>query len=156
MTEIIVPENITWIDARNPKYINTANTLIELEVNFEHIPEQWVTCMIQASGDLPHIHQLWNETVNGDYGTIAAFEAEVITGDQAILVLRGEVANKLLEIEQEWDMNNLTTEQTTYKTALNNLVANHASANVSVELHFNDDDEDDEVWTNVTWPTKPS
>ena len=43
MTEIIVPENITWIDARNPKYINSANTKIELEVNFEHIPEQWVT-----------------------------------------------------------------------------------------------------------------
>ena len=155
MSEDIIPDDITWIDARNPKYINTANTLIELEVNFEHLPEQWVSCVVQASGDLPHIHQLHAEAANGDFGTIAAFAPETHTGDQAILMLRGAVIEKLNEIEDEWDMDNLTTEQTTYKTALDNLVANHTSANVSVELHYNDEDEDDEVWTNVTWPTKP-
>lgn len=66
--------NITYTEARNPRWGNAEQTVIILEVNFDHLPEEWVEFGAIASGDYDHTHQLFASAVNGDFGPIAEFE----------------------------------------------------------------------------------
>ena len=71
----IDPMQITYTAARNPKWVDAENTMIELEVNFSHLPEEWVPFAAVASGDYPHTHKLYAAAVAGDFGTIAEYVA---------------------------------------------------------------------------------
>lgn len=158
--------NLTYSAVRNPKWGDQANTIIVCEVNFDHEPDEWVEFAAVASGDLPHAHDIFAECVAGDYGSIADFEpVEDITGDDAMSYLRKERDRRLAETD--WWANSdrtMTSEQTAYRQALRDLPSN--SANVSISFDYSKDVYDVrpvgerptgyDIWTNVTWPTKPS
>lgn len=67
----------TYSHARNPKWVNAAMTAIELEVNFDHLPEnEYDPCALRDLNGVPgeeHIADLWNRTIAGDFGPISAF-----------------------------------------------------------------------------------
>jgi len=66
--------NITYTDVKNPKWANTEHTFIYCEVNFDHLPEEYVPFGAVASGDLEHTHQIFAECVEGKWGPIAEYE----------------------------------------------------------------------------------
>lgn len=67
--------NIQYTVVRHPRWANPENTMIDCEVNFTHLPEEWVGFAAVAEGDYPHTHRIFAECVNGDYGPIAPYEA---------------------------------------------------------------------------------
>ena len=144
----------TWSAARNPKWANSAQTIIDVEVNFDDITEEtWSPCTLVASGDEPHIHDLYAKCVAGDYGTIAAYSPPAdITGDDAMAQLRVERDKRLVETDH-WayqDTPTMTAAQTTYRQDLRDVTADNPNPSLRwVE------DEGYTQWVNVTWPVKP-
>jgi hypothetical protein len=66
--------SITYSAVRNPKWMDAEHTLLECEVNFDHITfEEWSSFGAVASGDLPHTHEIFARAVAGDFGPIAEF-----------------------------------------------------------------------------------
>tara|TARA_B100001939_G_scaffold255589_1_gene222495 strand:- start:3071 stop:3514 length:444 start_codon:yes stop_codon:yes gene_type:complete len=145
----------TYSDARNPRWADTANTNIIVEVDFDHLDEDWVECVVMASGDMPHIHDLHAECLDGDYGAIGAYvPPPALTGDDAMNHLRQTRNEKLAETDYlALGDNTLSSEMTTYRQALRDLPSNSANCSIT----FEEDGSDVVVtWNNVTWPTKPS
>jgi len=68
--------SITYTAARNPKWSNSEKTVIDIEVNFDHMPETWVHFTAVASGDLPHTHDIYARAVAGDFGSIADYDGD--------------------------------------------------------------------------------
>lgn len=151
-------ENITYSAARNPRWHNEEQTEIILEVEFDHLPnDPWVETLCMATGDLPHIHKLYAEATNGDYGTIAAYAPLQITGDDAMDILRGIRDKKLAESDidvtrQMESSGSVTQELKDYRQALRDLPANSSNA---IFVQVPSGENAGVSWTNVTWPTKP-
>lgn len=156
-------EDITWTACRNPRWSNSAQTFLEVEVNFDHLPEEWVPFGACASGDLPHTHEIFARCVAGDYGVIADWvRPDDITGDEAQMYLRRQRDAKLAETDY-WgvsDTSEMTAEQIAYRQALRDLPANSPNA----AMRYEEFDEQLGTtlhpvgytgWVNVTWPTKP-
>jgi hypothetical protein len=144
----------TYSNARNPRWADTANNNIIVEVDFDHLDEDWVECLVMASGDLPHIHDLHAACVAGDYGAIGAYvPLSPITGDDAMDQLRHERNTRLAETDYlALADNTMSAEMTTYRQALRDLPASSANCSITFE------DNGSELlttWNNVTWPTKP-
>ena len=69
----IDPMTITYTAARNPQWADSDQTMIVMEVNFDHLTEEWVPFAAVASGDYPHTHALYAAAVAGDFGVIANY-----------------------------------------------------------------------------------
>lgn len=69
---------ITYTSAMNPKWVNFANTRIEIQVDWNHVPDEVYSpcCLWDANGQEgeEHIADLWNRALAGDFGEIADFE----------------------------------------------------------------------------------
>lgn len=147
--------NFTYTAVRNPKWANPEQTQIELQVNFDHEPDEWVEFVTQASGDYPHTHELHARAIAGDFGTIAAYEGlPPLTGDEAVAHIR-EVRNMKLAETDHWalsDTATMSTEQTNYRQALRDLPDN-LPADARVEWDRNGGGY--VSYPNVTWPTEP-
>jgi len=65
--------NITYIDVKNPQWDDPEHTTLVCDVNFEHLPEEYVSFVARASGDYPHTHQIFAECVEGKWGPIAEY-----------------------------------------------------------------------------------
>ena len=148
-----IPTNITYSAAQNPVWANLAKTMIDVEVNFDHVDfEEWTVFTADPNDPSPHGGEIYNACVAGDFGTIADYVAPAdITGDDAMTTLRSE-RDRLLAETDWWAMQDrtMTTEQTTYRTLLRDLPANSTGA----ILRWTED-EGYTTWVNVTWPTKP-
>lgn len=156
---------ITYVDVRNPKWHNSAQTMIECEVDFGHIGDtgDYVPFIAVASGDYNHTHQIYAECVNGDYGTVAAYTAPTdITGTEAQKYLRLERDRLLAETDFYGNSDvTMSTEMQTYRQALRDMPSNNPNA----ILRYQEPTDTIEqtigmphgytVWVNVTWPTKP-
>ena len=68
--------DITYTSARNPRWADEAQTSIEIEVSFTHLPEEWVRFSAVASGDYPHTHEIYARAVAGDFGPIADYDGD--------------------------------------------------------------------------------
>ena len=150
---------ITYTTVSNPRWSNSAQTLIDLDVNFDHLPEDSVPFMASADDVEPHGVELYNRAIAGDFGPIAAYSPPAdLTGDDAMQELRWQ-RNRILK---ESDVNVLpdkwaamTSEQQTawsnYRQALRDLPANSPDAIAAwVEADLNHTN-----WSNVNWPTAP-
>ena len=144
--------------ARNPVWADYAQTMIDLEVDFDELDEVFVLFTADASDPEGHGVDLYNRAVAGDFGAIGAFvPPENITGDDAMAFLRDERNDLLtvtdyIEMPTKWAT--LTVEEQTawaeYRNALRDLPADYPNA----EKHWNDN-YTATSWVNVTWPTKP-
>ena len=69
---------LTYANARNPKWGRHNQTLILLEVDWNHVPDETYSpcCIWDANGEAgeEHIADLWNRAMAGDFGTIGDFD----------------------------------------------------------------------------------
>ena len=82
---------ITFTDARNPKWANAANTVIEIEVDWDHVPDEvYPPCALWDADGQPgeeHIADLWNRAVNNEFGPITEFEVPADLDEQETMRL---------------------------------------------------------------------
>lgn len=94
MPRINSPDQIDFIDVRNPQWADANNVYLTCEVNFSHLPEDWVEfacCSADNCSDQEpwYVSVIFEKCANGDYGTIAAYEEpENLNG--ALSILMGE------------------------------------------------------------------
>lgn len=147
-------------DARNPKWSNKAQTQIDLEVDFDELDEIYVDFTAVQNDSEAHGVTLYNNAVNGDYGTIADYTPPSDqTPEQSMINLRNE-RNQLLEqtdyIEMPTKWATLSADEqtawTTYRNALRDLPADYPNA---LQVWNDADDVQAYEWSNVTFPTKP-
>lgn len=62
-----------YTQVRNPVWANAEHTLIQCEVDFDDLTEEFVPFGAVASGDYAHAHQIFAECVAGNYGPIAEY-----------------------------------------------------------------------------------
>lgn len=85
------------ISAKNPKWANPTKTKIDLLVNFESIPEEFVPCTCHNGNDHPYINELYNRAISGEFGSIQEWDGAVeISHDEAVGILRS-LRTSLLE-----------------------------------------------------------
>ena len=96
----------TYSNARNPRWVNAARTMIELEVNFNHLPEnEYDPCSIRDLNGIPgeeHIADLWNRAIAGDFGPIPEFVAPA-DWDVDETILRFHVRDRRDELLKQSD-----------------------------------------------------
>jgi len=143
---------------RNPKWANYAQTLIDMEVDFDELDDEFVPFTASLNDSEEYSVELYNNAVNGDYGDIAAFEIPPnITGDEAQDWIR-DIRNSLLQetdyIEMPTKWSSLTAEKQAEWTAYRNALRDMPADNLTAELVWNDD-YTNMSWNNLTIPTKP-
>lgn len=74
---------------KNPKWKNPSHTLLECEVDFDDLEEEFVPFLAVASGDYPHTHEIFARCVAGEFGSIAEYVPPAdITGEEALTWVR--------------------------------------------------------------------
>jgi hypothetical protein len=61
---------ITWTKVTNPRWADSDHTMINLDVNFTHLPEETVTFTAMENDGEVHGQTLYNNAINGVYGPI--------------------------------------------------------------------------------------
>ena len=142
---------------RNVVWANYENTLVEMEVDFVEMEEEYVPFLANPNDSEPHGVDLYNRAVAGEFGPIGDYTPPAnITGDSAMERLRRE-RTRLLEqtdyIEMPTKWATLTADEqalwATYRNALRDLPADYPNASYVYDAQGNGS------WSNVTWPTRP-
>lgn len=81
-----------YIDAKNCKWANADKTLLDCEVNFEHLPEEYVPFTADIN------HEIFTRVLNGDFGDI---EEYVEPNIDINAVRRSEIIIRISQIESE-------------------------------------------------------
>lgn len=141
---------ITYTNARNPQWGNASQTYIDLEVNFDHLPEEYVPFTANPLDTMAHGVEIYNRAVAGDFGAVAAYTPPAdITGEDAMAMLRAE--RDALLTASDWMVlpdRTPTDAQLAYRQALRDLPSDYPNAYKTWdEASFN------YVWADVTWPT---
>jgi hypothetical protein len=134
-----------YIDVKNPRWGTPNNTVIDCEVNFSHLPEEYVNFTASPFDTELYSHEIFLRALAGEFGTIQEyvppFSPEQLT-EMKWQILRQE-RDKLL-YQTDWTqlpVNPLTAEQKisweSYRQALRDLPDNIIDIN------------------NVVWPTPP-
>ena len=149
---------MVYLDAKNPKYSNADNSSITLEVNFNHLPEEYVEFNADPNDSAAYSKELFDRAVAGDFGDVAAYEPPSdVTGEAAMAVVRHRRNQALAETDYVMVadyFNSLTTtkqeEWTAYRSALRDLPA----SGITPVMRWNESLDAHEL-VGVTWPTKP-
>lgn len=87
----------TVVSAKNPKWANYAKTIIDIEVNFKEIDEEFVPFTASLNDSDENGRNLFAQAKEGKFGAIESFVPPAdITGETAIAMLR-EYRNYLLQ-----------------------------------------------------------
>lgn len=142
--------NITYTNARNPVWGNSNHDFVEVEVNFDHLPEDYVWFAATPHDSEAHGVEIYNRAISGDFGVIAEYvPLPDITGEDAMAILREE-RNTFLT-DSDWMVlpdRTATDAQLAYRQALRDLPANYPNARKTW-----DEASSNYVWADVTWPT---
>lgn len=65
--------NITIVAAQNPRWSDSDHTSIDLDVNFAHLPEEWVTFNATENDVEEHGRWLHTQAELGAYGPIGPY-----------------------------------------------------------------------------------
>lgn len=141
---------IEYTNARNPVWANAQQTTIDIEVNFEHLDEEYVLFTADPLDVEAHSVEIYNRAVAGDFGAIADYTPPAdITGADAMTMLREE--RDALLTASDWMVladRTATDAQLAYRQALRDLPSNYPNAYKTW-----DEASTDYIWSNVTWPT---
>ena len=150
---------LSYSAVRNPKWVNQAQTIIVCEVNFDHLPEEWVDFSCVESGDsMEHTSEIYQRCASGEFGEVLNVEIPTRTPDeikQAIRVVRNRLLKEDVDpiVSNTLRWNSMTEakqqEWLDYRQALLDL------PNTSTATLVWNDDERDLVWQNLNLPTKP-
>lgn len=144
---------------RNLQWADYNRTVIDMEVDFDELDEEYVQFTATLNDREAHGVELYNRAIAGDFGVIADFPIpDNIVGEEAMVIARKRRDQFLAEtdyIEMPTKWATLTTEEqtawATYRNALRDLPETYPN----LELHWNDTYTDLAEYVNVTWPTKP-
>ena len=57
--------------ARNPKWVNADHNIIDIEVNFNELDEEWLPYTASPTdSDVEHSRYLYTQAINGEFGEI--------------------------------------------------------------------------------------
>ena len=145
---------------KNPKWSNFEQTMIECEVNFDDLVEEFVPFGAVASGDYPHTHEIFARCVAGEFGEVAPYTPPAdITGETALAEVRSQRDRLLAEevdpvVTSPLRWADLTAEQqtawTNYRRALLDITATYPNPS-----YVWNESEKRHVLTNCEFPTKP-
>jgi hypothetical protein len=65
---------MNYIDVKNPKWFNAEQSLIECEVDFVDLVEEYVPFTASPNDIAEHGRNIYQRLVNGDFGSIAPYE----------------------------------------------------------------------------------
>jgi hypothetical protein len=85
-----------YTQVKNPIWANAEHTVINCEVDFYDLKEEFVQFSAVASGDYEHSHQIFAECMAGKYGEIAEFKPYIPTTEELAQQVRGQ-RNALLQ-----------------------------------------------------------
>ena len=60
--------------ARNPKWANAEHSLIDIEVDFEGYPEEYLPYTASPVDVVEHSRELYSRALSGEFGAIAEYE----------------------------------------------------------------------------------
>jgi hypothetical protein len=91
-----------YTQVTNPQWANAEHTVINCNVDFNDLKEELVPFTAVASGDYEHSHQIFDECVAGQYGTVAEYVAPpVVEYTPPPAPTKEELMAKLLEIQAQ-------------------------------------------------------
>jgi len=142
--------SISYTDARNPQWGDAGKTFVNVEVNFDHLDDEYVPFSANPLDTMAHGVEIYNRAVAGDFGAVADYTPPAdITGEDAMAMLREE--RDALLTASDWMVlpdRTPTDEQLAYRQALRDLPASYPNAYKTWDeatLNY--------IWANVTWPT---
>lgn len=62
-----------YTQIKNPKWINAEHTLIDCEVNFNHLPEEFVPFTADPNDIYPYCKEIFDRCVSGEFGPVAEY-----------------------------------------------------------------------------------
>jgi hypothetical protein len=67
--------NITYVAVKNPKWANSQHTMINCEVNFNHIAQEFAPFTADPNDMYNHSKEIYADCLSGAYGAIAEYTA---------------------------------------------------------------------------------
>jgi hypothetical protein len=64
-----------YSQVKNPVWVNAEHTRIDCEVNFNHLPEEFVPFTADPTDVMEYSKTIFDECVAGQYGTVAEYVA---------------------------------------------------------------------------------
>ena len=123
---------------KNIRWVNAEHTVLDCDVDFDDLVEEYVPFTAVASGDYPYTHQIFAECVEGKWGEIAEYEPPPVEFYESEI----RAQRNALLAQTDW------TQATDVPQALKDKWAPYRQAlrDVPQQAGFP---------MNVTWPTKP-
>lgn len=142
--------HIKHIDVKNCRWSNAEHTVIDCDVNFEHLTEEYVpfsACATASSGLLahtivdPHVKEIFDRAVAGDFGPVAEYVAPAPPSDDELAQLARMKRDQLL-VASDW------TQLPDVPQELKNVWAQYRQdlRNIPTQLGFP---------RSIVWPTAP-
>ena len=88
-----------YTQVRNPKWVNQDHTMVDCEVNFNHLPDEFVPFTADQNDVMEYSKTIFDECVAGDYGPIAEYVAPPVY--VAPTPTKEELMAKLLELQAQ-------------------------------------------------------
>lgn len=85
---------------KNPKWANAEHTMIDCEVNFDALVDEFVPFTALRSGDLAHGHEIFARCAAGEFGVVQEYQPYTPTEEEKAVEVRG-IRNIML-IESDW------------------------------------------------------
>lgn len=62
-----------YTQIKNPKWVNAEHTLIDCEVNFNHLPEEFVPFTADPNDIYPYCKEIFDRCASGEFGPVAEY-----------------------------------------------------------------------------------
>jgi hypothetical protein len=76
-----------YTNVKTPKWGNPEHTVINCEVDFDDLKEEYVPFSAVSFGDYEHTHQIYTECLEGKYGVIGQYTAPPEITQEPIMTL---------------------------------------------------------------------
>lgn len=76
------------LQIKSPKWANAEQTLVNVEVNFEHLPEEFVWFTASPNDTTSYGKDIYSRAVAGEFGAIQAFVAPTVSYSDIIITAR--------------------------------------------------------------------
>lgn len=115
------------VEVKNCRWANADHTMLDCDVNFSHLQEEFVPFTAVAAGDTDYTHTIFANAVNGEYGPIAEFVPPREPTDEELAYQMRAHRDQLLQ-QSDWTQNGDVPQSTKdkwapYRQALRDLPA---------------------------------
>jgi hypothetical protein len=90
---------MNYTNIKNPVWANAEHTVINCEVDFNDLKEEFVPFSANLNDSYAHTKQIFNECIEGKWGSIAEFVPYIPTQEELAQQVRGQRDNLLQELD---------------------------------------------------------